>query len=154
MHCHNGCIPTGTDEGDKLFASKWNQVRHFQAFTPIGKQRWRRCPACVPTRWWCVGEACECGWCHCLLPLKFSQCLINCKGTNSVINVAASNLQSHLIEVHFHSDMCLVKCFHDGHFCRHMAWMMESNDLTKECGFQSHQAAVRHFVMHKDLVCH
>lgn len=145
-------LPDPSVKGDVDFASKFNRVRKFHEFQPIGETHWKRCSACITTRWQCVGAAAECGFEHYLIPLKFTQLCINQYNSNIKINQAASDLQSLLINPLFYSDVCLLHCFHDSYFKKHMDWMMQSDDLTDKCGFQSHQMAVRHYVMNRDLL--
>lgn len=49
------------------------------------------------------------------------------------------------------SDVCLLLCFHVGHFWSKMSWMMQAINLTDMCGFQSHQMIVRCFSMENSL---
>lgn len=144
--------PDPTDKGDVEFAAKFNHVRKFRDFQPIGETKWKRCSACITTRWQYVGAASKYGFEYYLILLKFTQLCINQCKSNIKINQAASDLQSLLINPLFYSDVCLLHCFHDGHFKRHMDWMMQSNDLTNKCGFQAHQIAVRYYIMERDLL--
>ncbi len=82
----------------------------------------------------------------------FSQFIINNYGAKNILNMGASNLQSLLLEPIFYSDVCLLKNFHDKYFHTNMAWMMEADDLTGVCGFQSHKnTAFRYYYMTKQL---
>ena len=146
-------IPKAGDRGDEIFAMKWNRVRRFREFEEIKPdERWKRCPACILTRWQCVGGAAAYGFKYYLLLVKFTQLCINRYKTDNKINGAASDLQSMLLEVMLYSDTTLLNCFHEGYFKQHMDWMMQSKDLTTVCGFQSHQMAIRYYLMHRDLM--
>lgn len=64
----------------------------------------------------------------------------------------ALDLQSLLVNPSFCSDVCLIKCFHDGCFKRHLDWMVAADDLTGVTGFQSHhQMVARCCKMDRDL---
>ena len=89
-----------------------------------------------------------------LLLLKFTQMAINAYASSNKINSAALDIQSLLMEPTIYSDVCLLVCFHDGYFQDHLNWMMQSNDLTGECGFQTEEMVVRYFLMHRDLQNH
>ena len=153
QYCDKDYVPEDpTNKGDVAFAEKWNAVRKFREFQPFGDDtHWKACSACVLTRWQYVGAAHKYTFEYYLLLLKFCQIAINGYGSINKINKAASDLQSLLVEPYFYSDICLVVCFHDGYFQQHMNWMMQSNDLTGVCGFQSHQMAVRYYIMYRGL---
>lgn len=143
-HLTDGYNPDAdSSRGDREFAESFNKVRRFRSFEPMGKQRWRRCPACVLTRWQYVGAAAEYGFQCYLVLFKFSQLCINQCASNIKINKAASHFQSLLLDPLFYSDVCLLHSFHKGYFKQEMDWLMQSKDLTDECGFQSHQMVVR-----------
>ena len=144
--------PDPTNKGDVEFAVKWNKVRLFRDFDPIGDEtKWSKCPACILTRWQYVGAANKYAFDYYLLLVKWCQILINSYTANNQVNKAASDLQSLLLEGRLYNDICLVKCFHDSYFQAHLNWLMQSNDLTKVCGFQAHQMAVRYYLMESTL---
>ena len=147
--CRNDCV--GETDSDQLFGCKWNKVRSFRTFNPIGERYWKRCPQAILTHWWYVGEANQYAWECYLLLLKWTKMIINFKTTDSVLNMAASNLQSPLLEPQFYSDTCLVKRFHDSYFRTHMAALMKGDDLTGIVGFQSHCMASRYYKMAANL---
>ena len=51
-----------------------------------------------------------------------------------------------------YSDTCPLECFHDSYFKQHLDWMMQSNDLTNECGFQTHQMPLQCYFMCHELM--
>ena len=61
-YCENGYVPDPTKPGDVQFAEKFNTVRKFREFTPIGKQKWKRIKQCVLTCWRYTGEAVQYGY--------------------------------------------------------------------------------------------
>lgn len=139
----------GAADGDKLFATKWNKIRKFRPLKPIGKQRRKKCPACVLVGWWCVCEAVTCGHDCCLALLKSAQSIASARGGNSRLSATASRVQSLSLEETNRSGVCPLKGFHEGHFQARMAWMVESDDLAHR-GFQSHQIAVCPCTMNND----
>ena len=82
--------------------------------------------------------------------VKLCQIIINTYDSNSKPNKIASGLQPLLKEPEIFSDLALIKCYHAAYFGKHMAWLMQSKDLTKPA-FQSHQMAVRYYLMNYDL---
>lgn len=108
--CETDCVPTEGNKGDEEFAVKWNRVRCFRDFKPMGKQdKWKRCPQCILTRWQCIGGASQCGHEHCLVLLKFAQLCVNGHKADNKVNGVASELQSLLIGPFF-AVMCAF-CF-------------------------------------------
>ena len=151
-YCETGYVPEDMSKpGDVQFAAKFNRVRQFRKFTPIGKQKWKHIKQCVQTRWKYTGEAVQYGYKYYLVLFKFSQMCINAKDSSNKINKVASDLQALLREPTIYSDVCLVKCFDDGYFLKHMEWLMQSKDLTNVCGFQQHQMLLRYFFMDRQL---
>lgn len=41
-HCQQDYVPVEGDIGDAIFAKKWNKVRRFRDFQPIGETNWKQ----------------------------------------------------------------------------------------------------------------
>ena len=80
-----------------------------------------------------------------------TQVVINIYGANSRAGKIASGMQPLMTEALIFSDLALVKFFHEAYFDKHMMWLMSSNDLSQEPGFQSHQMALRFHMMAREL---
>lgn len=62
-HCTVDYIPEDpTNAGDVLFATKYNKIRSYRTWYPIGEFKRKQCSACVLTRWMYVGSAANYGW--------------------------------------------------------------------------------------------
>lgn len=77
------CAPEDLDDiGDVQFSEKFDRVRKFRIFEPAGETHWKRCSACVTTRWQCVGAAAQCGFEHYLV---FHSSLLSYALTNAIV---------------------------------------------------------------------
>ena len=83
--------------------------------------------------------------------MKYTQILINAYKTERKENLVASELQSLLLEPLLYSDICLVKCYHDGFFQEEMNWQMQCKDIFDRCSFVSHQQLFRFYHMNVKL---
>ncbi len=151
-YCDKDFVPDDpTNVGDAQFAERYNKIRKWRTFDPVGKKKWTQISACVLTRWQYTGEAAKYGFENYLVIFKFAQLCINAFPSGNKINKTASDLQSLMMDPIIYSDMCLIHCFHDFYFKKYLDWMMQSKDLTEECGFQSHQMLATYYRMHCDL---
>jgi len=63
----------------------------------------------------------------------------------------ASDLLSLMSNQENFVDTTLIRCFHKAYINKHFGWLQDCDDLTGTLGFQSHNMAVRYFLMTKDL---
>ena len=93
-YCDTDYVPDPNNRGDVEFAERYNRVRSFYNFQPIGATRWRKIKQCVTTQWQYTGEAAKYGLEYYLAIFKFTQMCINSHRASNMINGIASDLQS------------------------------------------------------------
>ena len=80
----------------------------------------KKCPAYILSRWWYVALAASYGYKYYLCIVRYTQVLINKFPETNKINLAASGLQSLLLEPILYSDVCLIHCYHVAYFNKHI----------------------------------
>jgi len=106
----------------------------------------------VLTRWWTVGSGASYMF-DCFLHVYYAcQVVINTHRSESTPYKIASDLFSFMTVQENFVDLCLMRSFHKGHINHHFDWLQDCDDLTGgEKGFQSHNMAIRCFLMQEDL---
>jgi len=105
----------------------------------------------ILTRWWTVGVAAAVVFQCCLQMFHACQMVVNVYGSDSSPYKIASTLFSMMKDPETFIDLTLIRCFNKVHLHPHLDWLQRSDDLTGTLGFQSHQIAVRYFLMKYDL---
>ena len=105
----------------------------------------------ILTRWWTVGAGASYLFECCLQLCHACQAIINTHPGDSKANKIASGLFSLMTDHQNFIDMALVRCFNKAYVHPHLRWLQACTDFTNRHGFQSHNIAIRHFLMHRDL---
>jgi len=105
----------------------------------------------VLTRWWTVGAGASYVFDYYLVLFHACQTVINMYDSTSTPNGIASDLFSMMSNQENFIDLALIRCFHKVYINPHFDWMQTCQDLTQELGFQSHNIAVRYYLMDYDL---
>jgi len=105
----------------------------------------------ILTRWWTVGVGASYIFDCYLVLFHAAQTVINIYTSGLTPHMIASDLFSLMLSQDNFIDICLIRSFHKACVNKHMDWLQSSVDLTDALAFQSHNIAVRCFIMTKDL---
>jgi len=105
----------------------------------------------ILTRWWTVGVGSSFLFDYYLVLFHACQTVINIYDSGSKANDIASDLFSMMSNQENFVDITLIRCFHKAYLNRHLDWFQSCKDLTSALGFQSHNIAVRYYLMARDL---
>ena len=144
---------------DNTFATDYNLVKQcypFEAAAIIPGAKLKgtlleKVQAPALTRWWTVGVAAYYLHKCCLQVLKACQIIINRHDAKSRPWKIASGLCSLMLDQQNFVDRTFIQCFHAEHMSVHLQWLQDCDDLVETKGFQSHNMAVRFYLMSQDL---
>ena len=152
-----------TVEDPHHFQRKMNVILTFKKFTMDVEALWplevdedgnetqsyKKIPPMILTRWQYVGDVTCVVWRAYLLLFRMGQMVLNTHRMNRAGKIAAG-MMSLMTEPEIFSDLCLVKCYHEGYFTRQMSWLMKCRDMTKP-GHQTHHMPGFFYQMRKQL---
>jgi len=155
-------VPTNASETNQLeFYQGYNKILKFHsqfktnAIDPEAVFKGtvlQKVQAAILTRWWTVGAAASFTFECYLVIYHASQSIVNVYAATNKAYKIASSLFALMSDPENFIDLCLMRCFHKGYISPHLDWLQSSADLTNTQAFQSHNVAVRHYLMEYDLL--
>jgi len=155
-------VPTNASETNQLeFCQGYNKILklHSQfktnAIDPEAVYKGtvlQKAQAAILTRWWTVGAAASFTFECYLVIYHASQTIVNVYAATNKAHNIVSSLFSLMSDPENFINLCLIRCFHKGYISPHLDWLQSSADLTNTQAFQSHNVAMRCYLMEYDLL--
>ena len=160
VHAVRWCLAfTDDTDDDHFFVVAYKNIKRLYPFevTPVNREAkvtdtmLEKIQAPVLTRWWTVGVGANYMLTYYLPIFRVCQVICNRYKSDSKANKVASGLYSLMCDPNNVADLALIKCFNAAFIRKHLDWLQSNTDLSGVPGFQSHNMAVRFFLMREDI---